>query len=295
MGKIQALEDMKVLYDKFIFTSAADDNDVSRLSRYRKLLIDDNSKRRIFMSGSRQLTPTQLLDKSQEAEKDNYKFVVWNLRAEPHLFIVDDKGKEYILNFYNKETIKFTKIIVQVNEDDEVEFMPRGGDGEVEKRENVKITDAFTERCFCESSGIKYMDFPVIDHCGPDNEQTDNIVTYFRENFLKADSTTDESVVIYAHCQGGAGRTSTVMLMADMIFHANIYSFEEIMQRQIDAGGSDIIKFVGNDHGTPLRVARAKFIKRFYNYCRENRGNNFSKSWSCYKEEIDKKNMADEE
>ncbi|WP_304519483.1 phosphatase domain-containing protein [Clostridium estertheticum] len=114
------------------------------------------------------------------------------------------------------------------------------------------------------------------DHLKPKDDQVDLFVKETQKI-----STND--TWLHFHCRGGVGRTTTFMAMYDMMNNAKQVSFEDIIQRQVLIGGSDILK--KDDEGNKTGDEnRADFLKQFYQYSKQN-NDNFKTSWSdwCHK------------
>ncbi|WP_253205673.1 phosphatase domain-containing protein [Clostridium estertheticum] len=133
-----------------------------------------------------------------------------------------------------------------------------------------------TERELAESQKIHYLRLTISDHLKPKDDQVDLFVKETQKI-----STND--TWLHLHCRGGVGRTTTFMAMYDMINNAKQVSFEDIIQRQVLIGGSDILKkdAEGNKNGDENR---ADFLKQFYQYSKQN-NDKFKTSWSdwCHK------------
>ena len=115
--------------------------------------------------------------------------------------------------------------------------------------------------------GLKYYRFPITDHTRPKDEQVDQFVAMMqkREGWM------------HFHCQAGKGRTTTVLAMYDMMINAKNKTFEEIISRQREIGGIDLLAPADvGEWKYPYLIERAEFIKKFYQYCQTD----FTVSWS---------------
>lgn len=74
------------------------------------------------------------------------------------------------------------------------------------------------------------------------------------------------------------GRTTTFMVMYDMMHNAKKVSYNDIMKREVLIGGSDILS-VSDENKKNESKSRSDFIKEFYNYCHDN-NDGFQTSWS---------------
>lgn len=121
------------------------------------------------------------------------------------------------------------------------------------------------------SYSLSYLRIPVTDTKLP----TDDMVDYFVDSI----KSTSKDTWFHFHCKQGIGRTSTFMIMYDMIKNSKKVSFEDIVRRQLLLAGfnEDKIKSFSNNK-------RIAFLKDFYKYCKEN--NNLDIKWSDWKKNI---------
>lgn len=132
-------------------------------------------------------------------------------------------------------------------------------------------TEVFNEDALVTSKKLSYIRIPVTDLGLP----TDDIVDYFLGIYknLSKDSW------IHFHCKEGIGRTTTFMIMYDMLKNYNEVSATDIMDRQLQLASFNQV--TARDFYTPDRY---KFLLNFYNYCKEN-GDSFKISWSKWSKE----------
>jgi protein-tyrosine phosphatase len=83
------------------------------------------------------------------------------------------------------------------------------------------------------------------------------------------------------HCEAGLGRTTTFMVLYDMLRNANRVSLDDIVQRQkILSKGYDVLQPPdADDWKAPYAANRAKFVRAFYDYARAD-PNGQPKLWS---------------
>jgi protein-tyrosine phosphatase len=140
------------------------------------------------------------------------------------------------ISFYNYPDVKITPIKVQ--------------------NENELVT----------SNGLSYTRITVRDGGIPE----DNMVDYFID-FIKKQP---KSSWLHFHCKEGVGRTTTFMIMYDMIKNYNSVSADEIISRQVALAGlseKEIKNFYNEE--------RIDFLKKFYEYSKS-QGDSFSIKWS---------------
>ena len=113
-----------------------------------------------------------------------------------------------------------------------------------------------SEKDVVESAGLKYYRIPVTDHKYPTKEDEERIV-----NFMKS---LPKNSLLYVHCLGGHGRTTTFLAMYDMILHPNL-SLDDILTRQKNKRGSDLANLKEDGKmAVKSKKQRLAFIKEFY-------------------------------
>ena len=107
------------------------------------------------------------------------------------------------------------------------------------------------------SKSLSYIRIPVTDGKIP----TDDMVDYFVE-LIKLQP---EKSWLHFHCKQGIGRTTTFMIMYDMIKNSKDVTADDIIRRQLLLANFDEshIKSFNNNE-------RINFLKNFYKYCKEN-------------------------
>jgi len=139
---------------------------------------------------------------------------------------------------------------------------------------STEVKSVATEKEVTTAASIEYIRIPVADHTRPSDVEVDQFVAFIRD--LPANAW------LHFHCAAGAGRTTTFMVMYDMARNAKQVSLEDILERQWLLGGIELSKLPNISHWKyDLAVDRIAFLKKFYNYCHDNR-NGFRDSWSDY-------------
>ncbi|NOU95855.1 protein tyrosine phosphatase [Paenibacillus sp. LMG 31456] len=117
-----------------------------------------------------------------------------------------------------------------------------------------------TEEELVTGEGLGYQRFFVTDHHRPLDMVVDQFIAFVKA--LPSDTW------LHFHCRGGVGRTTSFMLMYDMLRNSGEVSKEDIIQRQIQIGGKDMKSVDPNDtfkYGPAME--RLDFIDSFYKYC----------------------------
>jgi len=139
--------------------------------------------------------------------------------------------------------------------------------------ENVIVEHASTERDVVEANRAAYVRLTVTDHARPLDEEVDR--------FILAVRALPDNGWAHFHCEAGRGRTTTFMVLYDMLRNATRVSLEDIARRQ-QLLGYDYDVLLPADPGdwkAPYTDDRIAFIRAFYEYARANPGGR-SQLWS---------------
>ena len=130
--------------------------------------------------------------------------------------------------------------------------------------ERVTVERASIERDIVQPAGASYVRITVTDHTRPLDDEVDR--------FILAVRALPENAWAHFHCEAGLGRTTTFMVLYDMLRNASRVSLEDIVHRQkILSHGHDVLQ--PDEPGNwkaPYAAARAKFVRAFYDYARAN-------------------------
>jgi len=126
--------------------------------------------------------------------------------------------------------------------------------------EHIAITEARSEANVVEASHARYVHLTVTDHVRPDDGEVERFLTAVRE------LPTDSDVLF--HCRAGQGRTTTFMVMYDMLRNAAHVPMQDIIAREAALGRDyDLNKLpTADDWKYPYQNDRAAFIRTFYEY-----------------------------
>ncbi|WP_300381174.1 phytase [Clostridium sp.] len=202
---------------------------------------------------------------------------VVDLRQESHGFIngfsvswADSKNnanvgltrEKVILDEVNKlESIKLDEPISFYNHPKEV-IVPTKVENEYEL---VKSKDLSYNRITVRDGGIP----------------SDDMVDYFIESIKNQ----QERTWLHFHCKEGIGRTTTFMIMYDIIRNYKDVTLDQIIERQLE-----LASFNENDIKSFRNNERLSFLKSFYDYCTQN-GDSFNIKWSEWKKESARNNL----
>lgn len=249
---INALSDVNIVQDSSNSTSLPSNfrktTDISKASALKSLNITGLEK--LNISGSGQFTPANLPLLIENIDT-RLPIIDIDLRQESHGFINDiaisfansnnNANAGLILNEVtekeNKDlsSIKLNKPLTLYN-----------------NKETIVPTSVKNEATLTESNNIYYIRIPVTDG----NLPSEDMVDYFIDVVNNA----PENAWFHFHCKAGIGRTTTFMIMYDILKNGNDVSLPDIIGRQILLSGisqKDSIDFyIGK---------RYEFLSNFYN------------------------------
>ena len=160
--------------------------------------------------------------------------------------------------------------------------------GDAAPRSSLEVSRVQTEQEVVEAAGANYVRLTITDQMGPTPEEVDR--------FLEEVGKLKPGAWVHIHCHAGRGRTTTFMILYDILRNAEQVKLEDISKRQgalamLHGGGKD-----GNDFDLlnmdydkmpewkrqPAKD-RADFIGRFYDFVKEDalrKGTKWSVWWS---------------
>lgn len=131
-----------------------------------------------------------------------------------------------------------------------------------------------TERETAEKIGFNYVRFAAADMQFPAPEVVDDFITFVVN--------LPSNAWLHFHCHAGHGRTTTFIVMYEIMKNPNV-SLEEICQRQYLLGGSNLLlEPEGKDWYSRMSRDRAKKIRLFYEYSQGTRAEKIGVSWNEY-------------
>lgn len=141
---------------------------------------------------------------------------------------------------------------------------PKGGKSTIAK--SVESEEQLTK-----DNKMDYVRITVTDGQTPTNDMVDYFV-----NFAKT-KVQDKNSYLHFHCKEGIGRTTTFMVMYDIMKNAPEVSFNDIIDRQVELSNlsdKNMEKFPN-----PKRM---ELLTKFYEYVKANKSSNYQTSWSEY-------------
>lgn len=198
----------------------------------------------------------------------NMPIFVMDLREESHGFInhfavswLGEDGK-------NKANKGLTKEQVLKDENKKLQSINLNQPITIKNKEIIP-TEVQSEKELVEKNKMFYVRIPVTDNERPRDEMVDY--------FIKLVKKLPKNAWAHFHCKAGIGRTTTFMVMYDIMKNGKDVNLEDIMERQVLIGGKNLFK--PSYRPGSYSSERAEFIKHFYEYVKENR-DGFDTSWS---------------
>lgn len=122
---------------------------------------------------------------------------------------------------------------------------------------DVDILSVSDEKSLVESYGAHYVRIRVVDHEAPS--------TGARAAFIKLIKDLPQDAWLHIHCRGGAGRTTTFLLICDILKNGKNKPLKEMIERQHLSGGSNLLDTQKQPWKVPFIREKIQFIETFYN------------------------------
>ena len=222
-------------------------------------------------SGSGEFTPEGL---KLVLARTRGPVTVFDLRQETHIFVNSLPVSWYASRDWANVSRSHSAIeadetarLKSLNPESEIELRPgepvKKGNASVAP-ERVTVSTASTERDVVAAAGVNYVRITATDHARPLDDEVDR--------FVRAVRNLPDNGWAHFHCEAGLGRTTTFMVLYDMLRNANRVSLEEIVRRQkVLSKGYDVLHPPdAGDWKAPYAADRAAFVRAFYDYARAN-------------------------
>ncbi len=200
---------------------------------------------------------------------------VFDLRQETHIFVNDLPVSWYAPRDWanvgrSQSDIEADEAarVTSLKGDNKIDVRPgppvKHGNANSVPPQQVTVERASVERDVVQPAGASYVRITVTDHTRPLDDEVDR--------FILAVRSLSENAWAHFHCEAGLGRTTTLMVLYDMLRNANRVSLDDIVGRQkILSKGYDVLQ--PDEPGNwkaPYAADRAAFVRAFYEYARAN-------------------------
>src|SRR6266704_5149481 len=223
-------------------------------------------------SGSGEFTPESL---KLVLARTRGPVTVFDLRQETHIFVNDLPVSWYASHDWANVGRSQSAIVAEeasrvqsLKPGSEIDIQPgeavKKGNANSAEPQRVKVKSASTERDVVRGAGTGYVRTAVTDHARPLDDEVDRFVLAVRA--------LPENAWAHFHCEAGRGRTTTFMVLYDMLRNATRVSLEDIARRQ-QLLGYDYDVLRPADPGSwkaPYTDDRIAFVRAFYDYARAN-------------------------
>jgi protein-tyrosine phosphatase len=200
---------------------------------------------------------------------------VFDLRQETHIFVNDLPVSWYASRDWanvgrsqSEVEADETARVASLKPGSKLEVRPghpvKHGNGNSVPPQHVTVERASIERDVVQRAGASYIRITVTDHARPLDDEVDRFVLAVRS--------LPENAWAHFHCEAGLGRTTTFMVLYDMLRNANYVSLEDIVRRQSIFGYDyDVLQpSKPGDWRAPYTKDRIAFVRAFYAYARAN-------------------------
>lgn len=248
--------------------------------------IDWNGFTELNIAGSAEFSEKSLPEILQALKVPHITIV--DLRQESHGFLngdsvswyaPQDAGNEKLTNDQiNKSEQARLRLLESHRKVKVYDILSKTDDGFIEntKSNRVTVRNVSSEQSVAEKNNLNYFRLYIQDFHAPKATEVDRFITFY--NKLSSND------FLLFHCRAGVGRTTTFMVMFDMLRNAKQVSFDQILSRQAAIGGKDVTELpVPGSFKYKAAVERMTFLKKFYQYAKTNT-DNFTTSWTEWNE-----------
>ncbi|HDK7174445.1 TPA: hypothetical protein PTV31_000987 [Clostridium botulinum] len=273
-------------------TSAIDDNNTINLvldsrnnneipKKFRKSSDISNveKNKNINLSGLNTLN----ISGSKQFSEQNLPLIISNIKTSLPITVVDLRQESHGFinglpvswaNKKNDANIGLTKAEVLEDENNKLKSIKLNSPISFYNDPDKTIipTKVENEEQLVKHNSLSYVRIPVTDTKLPTDDMVDYFVDVIKSN--------PKDTWYHFHCKQGIGRTTTFMIMYDMMKNAKEVSADDIIKRQLLLAGFD-----ENQMKSFYSDKRSTFLQSFYKYSKEN-GNDFKIKWSDWKKSL---------
>ncbi|WP_252230099.1 phytase [Clostridium sp. ZBS15] len=216
---------------------------------------------------------------SQQFSKDNLDILTKSIESKLPILIIDLRQEshgflnEYPISFANEKNdsnLGLSKAAVTFKEKKDLKSIKLNTPFNFYNHPEISVIpkEVLSEKQITKAHSLNYSRVPVTDTKLPTNEIIDCFINIVKE--------CSKDNWIHFHCKEGFGRTTTFMIMYDMMKNYKNATSDEIVKRQLALASfneKEISEFSSND--------RVNFLNKFFNYCKDTNGN-FDTTWSSW-------------
>jgi protein-tyrosine phosphatase len=243
------------------------------LSNPQSLSINKKGLENLYSSGSASPSLDNMLWLKKAYGKNHSVYLI-DLRQETHLLV----NSLPVSIFYKQDAINWGKMPSQIDTEEESWSKQLAQANQVTintlSKSNAEfkspkdpitlpIKTMYTEAQAARIAGLGYYRLYVPDYHPPTPAQVDYFISIVHALPLNA--------WLHFHCAAGKGRTTTFMVMRDMLVNAKQLPLEDIVTRQASIGGIDLFNASKSSlypWKSAYHAARRDFLKLFYRYVR---------------------------
>ena len=235
------------------------------LSKIENDNLDLSGLEDLNISGSSQFTELSL-SKVKESINTDLPIYIIDLRKESHGFINGDAVS--LFSPGNKINAGLPLNAVLKREDLFIKSIPlnRSINLDIDKYTIIPKT-TYNEENLVKNNDLNYFRIPVNDNERPTDEMVDRFISFTKS--LPKDKW------IHFHCKEGDGRTTTFMILYDIMNNYKTVSLDNIIERQVSLNSLNLTKFEKRD-------IRYLLLENFYKYSKDTNFNTTWKEWVRY-------------
>lgn len=230
------------------------------LSKIENDNLDLSGLEDLNISGSSQFTELSL-SKVKESINTDLPIYIIDLRKESHGFINGDAVS--LFSPGNKINAGLPLNAVLKREDLFIKSIPlnRSINLDIDKYTIIPKT-TYNEENLVKNNDLNYFRIPVNDNERPTDEMVDRFISFTKS--------LPENKWIHFHCKDGDGRTTTFMILYDIMNNYKTVSLDNIIERQVSLNSLNLTKFEKKD-------IRYLLLENFYKYSKDT---NFNITWN---------------
>ena len=258
----------------------ADALDKAQSGNNPDMIISTKGLRELRCSGSASLSRSGM--KTVIHDSAGYKLYIVDLRQEAHAYLNSAPITWYADGDWVNKGLSDNAIvksdnsrIVQLAAESNVAIYSDNKQARLLYIDVISVTD---EETFVRSFNVSYVRYFVADRMAPDNATIDKFVAFC--------AALPKNAWLHFHCRDGYGRTTTFMVMYDMLKNADRVSMADIVERQAAVApnynilsASDLTDKNGKESSFKERALMAQ---AFYDYCSARLTNGYQGTWSAW-------------